>query len=131
MCFKILGPITGTDYLDGVTYLSREVRPLPTHTLNHPHTPPQSLLSTTGFSFSEMKSKEGTPVLGCSGALFSNQLCGFRRPKSTSGLSTPSTLFRKLERLVVVSEMTHLKFWSWHKLLLLLKGRKRGSQRGW
>lgn len=42
-------------------------------------------------------------------------------PKRTSGLSTPSTLFRKLKRLVVVSEMTHLKFWSWHKLLLLPK----------
>lgn len=53
-------------------------------------------------------------------ALFGNQLCGFRRPKRTSGLSTLSTLFRKLKRLVVVSEMTHLKFWSWHKLLLLL-----------
>lgn len=42
-------------------------------------------------------------------------------PKRTSGLSTPSTLFRKLKRLVVVSEMTHLKFWSWHQLLLLPK----------
>lgn len=60
-------------------------------------------------------------------ALFSNQLCGFRRPERTSGLSTLSTLFRKLKRLVVVSEMTCFKFWSWHKRLLLLKqmvGRK-------
>lgn len=54
-------------------------------------------------------------------SLFSNQLCGFRRRQRTSGLSTPSTLFRKLKQPVVVSEVTRLKFWSWHKLLLLLK----------
>lgn len=77
---------------------------------------------------SEMSSKEGTPGLAGSGALFANQLCGFRRPESTSGLSTPSTLFRKLERLVVASEMTRLKFWSWHRLLLLRQRRQDERQ---
>lgn len=81
---------------------------------------PWPLMFRIWVLFSEMSSKEGA---GCSGALFSNQLCGFRRPKRerTSGLSTLGTLFRKLKRLVVVSEMTRLKFWSWHKLLLLVK----------
>lgn len=32
---------------------------------------------------------------------YSDQICAFRRPKSTSGLPTP-TLSRKLKRLVVV-----------------------------
>lgn len=86
-------------------------------------TPTPSPVTTLNncFLFSEMSSRKGTHVLRCSGALFSNQLCGFRRPKRTSGLSTLSTLFRKLKRLVVVSEVTCLKFWSWPKLLLLLK----------
>lgn len=65
--------------------------------------------------------QERHPCVQMLGALFSNQLCGFRRPKRTSGLSTMNPLFRKLKRLVVVSEMTCLKFWSWHKLLFLLK----------
>lgn len=70
------------NYLEYVTsHLSKEVRPLPTTlTLNHPHLPVFTLNQQV---FHEMKSKESNPVLQCSKALFSNQLCGFRKPKST------------------------------------------------
>ena len=104
LCLKRLWAVTGADCLDGVAAPRSEGRP------PSPHTPPQSLLSAAAFHVLRWAPRKALPrSLAGSGALFANQLCGFRRPEITSGLSTPSTLFRKLERLVVVSEMTPLE----------------------
>lgn len=106
--------VTGADCLAGTR--AEEPTPRPVTALRH--------------CFSRRDEPQGHHALSRAGALHGAQLCGFRRPRITAGLSTPSTLFRKLKRLVVVSEMTRLKFWSWHRLVPLLNRVGKGASTG-
>ena len=92
----------------------------------HPHPPPpppllpQSLLNNC-FSCSEMSSKKGTHVLRCSGLCSVISFVALGGPKELQGFPLRALCSGSLRDLLWFQKWHAWSFWSWHKLLLLLK----------